>query len=104
MTSDDITALANKTLERPAPQWMVELWDAINRYVATCGGDASKHVYGNTARQREVANVHAALDGMETFARAFLAVMGALEEQGELMPPFWRDQLRAAIERRLGEP
>jgi hypothetical protein len=34
--------------------WKVPLWDAINAYVATCGGDASKHVYGNTRRMRLV--------------------------------------------------
>ena len=39
----------------------VRLWDAINRYVQTCGGDPSKHVYGNTARQRAVAEVEQVL-------------------------------------------
>jgi hypothetical protein len=35
----------------------VKLWDAINRYVAACGGDASKRVYGNAPRMRAVADV-----------------------------------------------
>ena len=35
----------------------VALWDAINEYVAACGGDSSKRVYGNTSRQRAVAAV-----------------------------------------------
>ena len=35
----------------------VALWDAINAYVQACGADPSKHVYGNTTRQRAVAEV-----------------------------------------------
>lgn len=35
----------------------VRLWDAINEYVKSCGGDPSKRVYGNTTRQRAVAGV-----------------------------------------------
>lgn len=37
--------------------WQVPLWDAINRYVMACRGDPSKHVYGNTTRQKAVAEV-----------------------------------------------
>lgn len=37
----------------------VALWDAINEYVETCGGNPSRHVYGNTPRQRAVAKVEA---------------------------------------------
>jgi len=33
------------------------LWDAINRYAVACGGDPSKHVHGNTARQAAVTDV-----------------------------------------------
>lgn len=35
----------------------VRLWDEINRYVVACGGDPSKHVYGNTPRMAAVAQV-----------------------------------------------
>jgi hypothetical protein len=35
----------------------VALWDAINRYAVTCGGEPSKYVHGNTLRQRAVADV-----------------------------------------------
>lgn len=35
----------------------VALWDTINEYVRTCGGDPSKRVYGNTARQTAVAAI-----------------------------------------------
>jgi len=38
-------------------QWQVTLWDAINRYVVTCGGDPSKHVHGNMPRMAAVASV-----------------------------------------------
>jgi hypothetical protein len=30
------------------------LWDAINKYVKSCGGDPSKHIYGNTPRMDAV--------------------------------------------------
>lgn len=47
--------------------WKVPLWDAIDDYVRACGGDPSKHVYGNTTRQRAVVAVEAvvsrAIDG-----------------------------------------
>lgn len=39
--------------------WKVPLWDAIHDYVIACGGDPSKHVYGNTTRQRAVVAVEA---------------------------------------------
>lgn len=39
----------------------VRIWDAINRYVQTCGGDPSKHVYGNIARMNAVVDVEQAL-------------------------------------------
>src|SRR5271156_1014303 len=38
--------------------WQVPLWDAINRYVVACGGDPSKHVYGNTSRMKAVGDVN----------------------------------------------
>ena|SRR5271166_1496380 len=45
----------------PADEKKVALWDAINRYVVSCGGDPSKHVYGNTSRMRAVVDVEAAI-------------------------------------------
>lgn len=35
----------------------VKLWDAINTYVTTCGGDPAKHVYGNIKRMQAVVDV-----------------------------------------------
>lgn len=40
----------------------VALWDAINAYVVSCGGDPSRHVYGNTTRMRAVSDVESAVD------------------------------------------
>jgi hypothetical protein len=37
----------------------VALWDAINRYAISVGGDPSSHVYGNTSRMQAVADVGA---------------------------------------------
>ena len=39
----------------------VALWDAINEYVVACGGDPSKHVYGNTRRMDAVCRVENAV-------------------------------------------
>ena len=35
----------------------VALWDAINRYVETCGGDPGKRCYGNYERMETVAEI-----------------------------------------------
>lgn len=43
------------------PAWKVDLWNAINKYVQTCGGDPSKHVYGNMPRQLAVVDVEKAV-------------------------------------------
>ena len=37
------------------------LWDAVNAYVVSCGGDPAKHVYGNTLRQLSVVSVEDAV-------------------------------------------
>jgi hypothetical protein len=38
-----------------------ELWDAINRYATSVGGDPSNHVYGNVPRMQAVVDVGAAI-------------------------------------------
>lgn len=38
--------------------WQVPLWDAISRYVTSCGGDPGKRVHGNTPRMAAVAEVN----------------------------------------------
>ncbi len=43
----------------PCMQFEVALWDAINRYAITVGGDPAHHVYGNTPRMQAVADVGA---------------------------------------------
>ncbi len=45
----------------PCMRWQTELWDAINRYVTSCGGDPGRHVYGNDARMNAVADVNEAV-------------------------------------------
>jgi hypothetical protein len=42
---------------KPCMAWRTELWDAINQYVVACGGDPSKHVYGNVPRMNAVEDV-----------------------------------------------
>lgn len=50
------------------------LWNAINVYVVACNGDPAKHVYGNTPRQRAVADVEQAV-------REFVSVLAALRSE-----------------------
>lgn len=46
----------------------MKLWDAINHYVTECGGDPSKRVYGNTPRQKAVAEVEQIVRDVEAHA------------------------------------
>jgi hypothetical protein len=43
----------------PCVEIEVALWDAINRYAISVGGDPSSHVYGNTPRMQAVTDVGA---------------------------------------------
>ena len=43
----------------PCRQLEFDLWDAINRYAISVGGDPSKHVHGNTSRMQAVVDVDA---------------------------------------------
>jgi hypothetical protein len=47
------------------PKWRVAMWEAIDAYAVSVGGDPTKRVYGNTSRQKAVAAVEAAVrEGM----------------------------------------
>lgn len=39
-------------------QFEIELWEAINRYASSVGGDPSGYVYGNVPRMQAVADVN----------------------------------------------
>jgi len=41
----------------------VALWEAINRYAETCGGDPGKHCYGNYERMQAVAEIERLVSG-----------------------------------------
>lgn len=41
----------------PCMQFETELWDVINRYAISVGGDPSKNAYGNVPRMQAVADV-----------------------------------------------
>lgn len=45
---------ADETLDR-----RVEFWRAVNAYARSCGGNPTRAVYGNTERQRVVAEIEA---------------------------------------------
>ncbi len=45
----------------------VDLWDVINAYATSVGGDPSAHVYGNTARMLAVAAVARVVDQVSSW-------------------------------------
>lgn len=101
----------------PAPELItkestvkVDIWEAINRYVVACGGDPSRHVYGNTSRQRAVVEVEriiqslppvaddrveklkAALIGWRNYFQADIPMTGEeMEKQGEQFTQCWTE-------------
>lgn len=59
-------------------QFETALWDAINLYARTVGGDPSKHVYGNGQRMQAVAEVGRVISDM----RAMAVVIDGVHEAG----------------------
>lgn len=57
------------------------LWDAINRYVISCGGNPDKHVYGNTRRMEAVTAVENAVADLT--AGAVNSVIGEALNSGD---------------------
>ena len=43
-------------------RWKVDLWNAIDAYAVSVGGDPQKHVYGNVPRMNAVVSVESAID------------------------------------------
>ena len=56
--------------EKAVADVQVSLWDAINRYATTCGGDPSQHVYGNTPRMTAVADTNRVIHNLAARIRA----------------------------------
>lgn len=56
--------------EKAVADVQVPLWDAINRYATTCGGDPSQHVYGNTPRMTAVADTNRVIHNLAARIRA----------------------------------
>ena len=82
------------------------LWDKVNRYVVACGGDPSKHVYGNTARQSAVAGVERAFRDVEArWASAVREVTDAADAAVQERDAARRevDQLKVHMERSWSE-
>lgn len=48
--------------QRGLEPWAGPLWDAINRYAISCGGDPSKHI-GSPRRMQAVADVERIVRG-----------------------------------------
>ena len=65
------------------PAQKIVLWEAINRYVETCGGDPSGRVYGAISRQEAVVNVERAIDDIERWWRN--AMRNVTESEGAVL-------------------
>lgn len=59
-----------------------ELWDAINDYAITVGGDPSRQVYGNTARMKAVAAVGRIVDQVSAWRQIDDIVVEDLRKGG----------------------
>ena len=57
MNSEHTCVTSGRASCPPCMQFEVELWDAINRYATSVGGDPAQHVHGNDARMQAVADV-----------------------------------------------
>jgi hypothetical protein len=70
-----------------------QLWEAVNRYVRACGGDPGAHVYGNTSRQRAVADIEriafeperAVVLRLDSVGGEAVAYLAQLEAVGEVL-------------------
>lgn len=56
----------------------VDLWDAINSYAISVGGDPSGHVYGNGPRMQAVADVNRVVDRVTSRQKIDDIVIGEL--------------------------
>ena len=56
MNSEHTCMTSGRSSCLPCMQFEVELWDAINRYATSVGGDPSQHAHGNLLRMQAVAD------------------------------------------------
>lgn len=92
-----------------------ELWDAINRYATSVGGDPASHVYGNAARMQAVTDVGKIVDRVASRQRiddltvdelvkggnaaaARACDTGPVYETAKELAQMWRDERTAPIE------
>ena len=66
----------------------VNIWEAINEYAVTCGGDPSINAYGNTPRMAAASRVEGALlrIKLDTLQKAENICMRRAKELREEMP------------------
>ena len=64
----------------PCMQFETELWDAINRYASSTGGDPSKHVHGNAPRMQAVADVGRVISHQQVAVRQLSQVLAAVRD------------------------
>ncbi len=57
MSDRHTCATSGRTSCAPCMQLEIELWDAINRYAISVGGDPSGRSHGNVPRMQAVADV-----------------------------------------------
>jgi hypothetical protein len=66
------------------------LWDAINRYAMSCGGDPSDHVHGNTLRQQAVVEVSEAVSEIVRACDADVSAFSALLGEAEAASAYYQ--------------
>jgi hypothetical protein len=93
----------------------IDLWDVINRYAISVGGDPSGHVYGNAARMQAVADVGKIVDRVASWQRiddltvdvlvkghnaaaARACETGPVYETVKELARMWRDQRTASFD------
>src|SRR5262245_47903688 len=86
---------------QPCMEFEVDLWDAINRYAVSVGGDPASHVYDNVPRMQAVADVGKIVDRVAVRHNAVAAQAcetGPVYETAKELAQMWRDQRTASFE------
>ena len=82
IASQHTCAFGDRESCTPCVKFEVDLWDAINRYAISVGGDPASHVYGNAARMQAVADVGKIVDRVAARQRIDDLVVDELAKGG----------------------
>lgn len=114
-TASHTCATSGRSSCAPCMKFEADLWDAINRYAISVGGDPAAHVYGNTPRMQAVADVGKIADRVaarqriddlvvdelargSNAAAARACETGPAYETAKELAQLWRDQRTAPFD------